>query len=130
MAHYAILDKNNKVVQVIVGKDELEEDCNWENFYGQELQCVCKRTSYNTFGGIHYNTSGIPSTDQTKAFRKNYAGIDYTYDSELDAFIPPKPFSSWTLDLQSCLWQAPQPMPQDGNRYIWNELNISWEQVF
>jgi len=129
MAHYAFLDKNNQVVQVIVGKDEGEGIYDWEVYYGQELRLPCKRTSYNTRGGIHYDSSNNPSIDQTKAFRKNYAGIGYSYDSVRDAFIPPKPFDSWVLDEQSCLWQAPTPQPQDGKLYSWNEATTSWLEV-
>lgn len=127
MAHYALLDENNKVIQVITGKDEGDGIHDWETFYAQELQLTCKRTSYNTYGGVHYDSVGMPSIDQTKAFRKNYAGIGYSYDSQLDAFIPPKPFQSWVLNETSCLWQAPYPMPEDGKMYYWNEISLSWE---
>lgn len=89
MAHYAFLDENNIVTEVIVGKDESNFD--WETKYGMFRGQACKRTSYNTYGGIHY-TDGQPSEDQSKAFRKNYAAIGFTYDSLRDAFIPPKPF--------------------------------------
>lgn len=124
MAHYAFLDENNIVTQVIVGKDEDEDGIDWEEFYG------AKRTSYNTRGGIHYDSeTGQPSTDQSKAFRKNYAGIGYTYDPTRDAFIPPKSFQSWTLNEQSCLWEAPITYPSDGLEYYWDEENLQWVEL-
>lgn len=118
MAHYAFLDKNNKVIEVIVGKDEHEGIYDWELFYGQERRLTCKRTSYNTYGGVHLQ-GGTP-------YRKNYAGIGYTYDSQRDAFIPPQPYPSWQLDEFSCRWQAPTPMPTDGQRYDWDETQQTW----
>ena len=95
---------------------------------------VYKQTSYNTRGGVHY-TDGVPSADQSKAFRKNYAGLGYTYDAGRDAFIPVKPYPSWVLDEFSCLWNAPVPYPEDvgtpeePKRYTWNEETLSWDQV-
>lgn len=121
MAHYAFLNKNNVVTEVIVGKDETEGDYDWEVYYGSKRGQVCKRTSYNTRGGEHVN-GGTP-------FRKNYAGIGYTYDESLDAFIPPKPFDSWTLNNDTALWEAPTPMPDDGQMYRWNEDTTSWDVV-
>jgi hypothetical protein len=88
----------------------------------------------NTRGGVHY-TDGQPSADQSKACRKNYAGLGYTYDSEHDAFIPPKPFASWILNEESCLWDAPVAMPEDAGtgeppkRYSWDEATTSWVEV-
>ena len=88
------------------------------------------QTSYNTRGGVHYQPdSQEPSADQSKALRKNYAGIGFTYNRELDAFIPPKPYNSWTLNETSCLWEAPTPMPTDGKIYNWNEETVSWVEV-
>lgn len=121
MAHYAFLDQNNIVIEVIVGKNENEEGINWEQHYGNFRGQVCKRTSYNTMGGVHQ--SGGTS------FRKNYAGIGYSYDQTRDAFIAPKPFNSWVLNEETCLWEAPIAMPQDGNMYSWNELTLSWDLV-
>lgn len=119
MAHYAILDENNVVIQVIVGKDEsdiVDGISDWEIYYGG------KRTSYNTKGGIH-SEGGVP-------FRKNYAGIGYTYDSQRDAFIPPKPYPSWILNEQTCLWEPPIPMPDNRIRYWeWNELEQKWDSI-
>ena len=124
MAHFAKLDKNNVVIFVTVGRDEDRED---------ELCArtgdVYKQTSYNTRGGVHYQQDGTPSADQSKAFRKNYAGLGYIYDEQRNAFIPPKPFNSWVLNEQTCLWDAPVAMPQDGNRYTWNEETQSWVQM-
>jgi hypothetical protein len=119
MAHYAFLNMQNIVTEVIVGKDETDGPTNWEMHYGNIREQVCKRTSYNTRGGIH-SEGGTP-------FRKNYAGIGYTYDFARDAFIPPKPFDSWTLNENSCLWEAPVAMPDDGQQYSWNEETTSWD---
>jgi len=121
MAHYAFLDQNNVVTEVIVGKNEGEEGINWELQYGAFRNQVCKRTSYNTIGGVH-NSGGTP-------FRKNYAGIGYTYDEQRDAFIPPKPYNSWVLNETSCLWDSPTPMPQDDKMYTWYEETTSWVEV-
>lgn len=116
MAHYAFLDENYIVTEVIVGKDESNYD--WEAHYGQFRGQLCKRTSYNTQGGVH-NSGGT-------AFRKNYAGIGYSYDPGRDAFIPPRPFASWQLNEDSCLWEPPIPMPADGQMYRWDEDTTSW----
>jgi hypothetical protein len=121
MAHYAFLNVNNIVTEVIVGKEEGEEGINWEQQYGSFRGQVCKRTSYNTNGGIH-NNGGTP-------FRKNYAGIGYVYDETRDAFIPPKPFNSWILNEDTCLWNAPVAMPVNDNIYKWNEQTLSWDIV-
>ncbi len=122
MAHYAVLDDNNIVTQVFVGKDEGEMDWDWELYYG------AKRTSYNTHGGVH-SEDGTP-------FRKNYAGIGYTYDEDRDAFIPPQPYPSWTLNDDTCLWDCPveQPAPienEDGTVtfHTWDEDNQEWVPV-
>ena len=128
MAHYAFLNMSNIVTEVIVGKDEADGPTNWEIHYGNIREQVCKRTSYNTRGGVHY-TDGAPSADQSKAFRKNYAGIGYTYDHSRDAFISPKPFDSWTLNETSCLWEAPVTYPDDGQQYTWNEETTSWDLI-
>jgi hypothetical protein len=119
MAHYAFLDEHYIVTEVIVGKDESNYD--WEAHYGQFRGQLCKRTSYNTQAGVH-TLGGTP-------FRKNYAGIGYTYDPQRDAFIPPKPFPSWILVEETCQWQAPVPMPTDGKQYQWNEQTASWQEI-
>ena len=121
MAHYAFLDENNIVVEVITGKDEGVDGVNWEEYYGNFRGKVCKRTSYNTLGGVH-SLGGTP-------YRKNYAGIGYTYDEIRDAFIPSKPYPSWLLNESTCLWESPVPYPDDGNFYEWNEEAQSWIQV-
>jgi hypothetical protein len=118
MAHYAFLDQNNIVTEVIVGKNENEEGINWEEHYGNFRKQTCKRTSYNTVGGVN-QSGGI-------SFRKNYAAIGYTYDSQRDAFIAPKPFNSWSLNEDTCLWEAPISYPNDGKYYTWDEENQSW----
>ena len=118
MAHYALLNYNNVVTKVITGKDENSVDYNMELVYQDMFKQVCKRTSYNTSGGTHKN-GGVP-------FRKNYAGTGYTYDQTKDAFIPPKPFDSWNLNNDTCLWEPPIEMPSDGKNYKWNEENQNW----
>ena len=128
MAHYAQLDSGNVVVTVFVGRDDVVEGIDdWETYYAPEGFTV-KQTSYNTYGGVHY-TDGVPSEDQTKALRFNYAGIGFTYDEARDAFIPPKPFESWVLDEDTCLWVAPLPYPDDEGSYSWNEDLFAWELV-
>lgn len=125
MAYYAFLDENNIVTEVITGKDEGNFD--WETQYGIFRGQACKRTSFNTRGGVHYDpVTNEPSIDQSKAFRKNYAGVGYSYDPSLDAFIPPKPYPSWTLDTQTCYWVPPVPMPTDGKDWVWDEATQSW----
>ena len=121
MSHYAQLDENNMIVFVIAAKSDHKED-----EFTESTGNVWKQTSYNTSGGVHY-TDGVPSDDQTKAFRFNYAGIGFTYDKNRDAFIPPKPFESWILDEGICLWQPPLPYPEDGGNYRWDEDLFSWE---
>ena len=121
MAHYAFLNMQNIVTEVIVGKDETDGPTNWEIHYGNIREQVCKRTSYNTRGGAHIN-DGTP-------FRKNYAGVGYTYDYGRDAFIPPKPFDSWTLNSNTCLWESPVAYPEDGQLYTWNEETQQWDLV-
>jgi hypothetical protein len=113
MAHYAFLDDNNIVTEVITGIDETEliEGLDTETWYGNFRGQVCKRTSYNN------------------NIRKNYAGIGFTYDPVRDAFIPPKPYESWLLNEDSCLWEAPVAMPTDGKIYMWDEETLSWKEV-
>jgi hypothetical protein len=113
MAHYAFLDENNIVTEVITGIDENEliEGLQPEVWYGNFRNQVCKRTSYNG------------------NYRKNYAGIGYTYNETKDAFIPPKPFLSWTLNEDSCQWEAPVPYPDETKPHNWDELNQEWVEV-
>jgi hypothetical protein len=131
MAHFARLDSNNVVTFVTVGR---QEDDGQEAVLSSRTGDVYKQTSYNTRGGVHY-TDGVPSADQSKAFRKNYAGLGYTYDAGRDAFIPPKPYNSWVLNETTCLWDAPVAMPSDAGtgeppkRYTWDEDTISWVEV-
>jgi hypothetical protein len=124
MAHYALLDKNNVVVNVITGidEDDLPDGINsWEEHYGNFHNLRCLRTSYNTQNNEHlYN--GTP-------FRGNYAGIGYSYIDEHDIFVPPKNYESWVLDLEMAVWVAPIPHPNDGNKYDWDEDSLSWELV-
>ena len=123
MGHFAkVVD--GAVTQVIVA----EQDFINTGVVGSPSLWI--RTSYNTRGGVHYDpVTGEPSADQTKALRKNYAGLGYTYDAGRDAFIPPKPYPSWTLNDATCLWDAPVAYPTDGKVYSWDEANINWVEV-
>lgn len=118
MAHYAFLNDNNIVTEVIAGRDEddieeLPENFDsWEEFYGDYRGQTCKRTSYNTVGNSHI-LGGTP-------FRGNYAGKSYIYDEDNDVFYPQKPYPSWSLD-ENWIWQAPIDYPDDEENYIWNE---------
>ena len=117
MAHYAFLDENNVVLGVITGREDAGTD--WEAVYAASRgvdASRCKRTSYNTRAGVH-SKGGTP-------FRKNYAGIGHTYDATRNAFIPPRPFPSWTLSEQSCTWQPPSPRPV--GIWKWYEAGLSW----
>ena len=107
-----VLKDSNGVEQEQLGIDFLKKLYN-------EPNAVWKKTSYNTYGGVH-NNNGTP-------FRKNHASIGFTYDSNRDAFIPPKPFNSWVLNENTCLWEAPIDKPEDGNKYRWKEQTLSWQ---
>lgn len=120
MAHYAFLDENNIVTQVIVGKNENEGARDWETYYGNFKGEYCKRTSYNTTGNIH-KLGGVP-------FRGNYAGIGFIYDEDNDVFHPPQPYPSWTLDTSTWTWKAPIEMPAVG-LYEWNETEQRWDEI-
>lgn len=123
MAHFAKVN-NGIVEQVIVAEQEFFDT------FVDSSPGVWIQTSYNTRGGVHYDpTTGEPSADQSKALRKNYAGIGYSYDATRDAFISPKPYASWLLDDDTCLWNAPVPCPTDGKRYQWDEPTTSWVEV-
>ena len=115
MSHFAQIDDNNIVTQVIVA----EQDFINSGAVGDPSKWI--QTSYNTFGGQHKN-GGTP-------LRKNYAGIGYIYDSDRDAFYSQKPFNSWILNEDNCLWEAPTPYPTDGKFYSWNEDTLSWDEV-
>jgi hypothetical protein len=114
MAHFAKVN-NGIVEQVIVAEPE------FFNTFVDSSPGAWIQTSYNTSGGVH-KFGGTP-------LRKNYAGIGYTYDSQRDAFIPPKPYASWVLNDDTCLWGAPVAMPTDGKRYGWNEDTTAWVEV-
>jgi hypothetical protein len=123
MAHYAFLDDDNIVTEVIVGRDEndlVESVTSWEEYYGAIRGQKCVRTSYNTHGGQH--------SGDGEAFRGNYAGIGHTYDEDLDAFIPPAPFPSWVLNEDTFTWEAPIPYPSEGDWY-WDESAGVWVEV-
>jgi hypothetical protein len=127
MAHFAKLDDSNTVVFVTVGRNE-------DN--GKELELSARtgdtyrQTSYNTRGGVYYDpATNERAADQSKAFRKNFAGIGFAYDMQRDAFIPPQPFASWTLNETTCQWESPIPYPTDGKVYQWDEGTTSWVEV-
>ena len=113
MAHYAFINEYNIVTEVITGINETEliEGLHPEIWYGNFRNQTCKRTSYNN------------------NYRKNYAGIGYTYDPERDAFIAPKPFTKWILNEETCQWEAPTPYPTDDKLYVWNDNKGEWEEV-
>jgi hypothetical protein len=115
MAHFAKIDENNRVTQVIVA----EEDVINTGLFGDPVLWI--QTSYNTYGGMHVQ-GGTP-------LRKNFAGIGYSYNPTNDCFVPPQPYASWILDTNSCLWQAPVTMPDDGKMYHWNEATQAWDET-
>jgi hypothetical protein len=129
MASFAKIGLNSKVIEVLSVVNEVLHDSNGveQEAIGIDFLTkltgypVWKQTSYNTHGGVHDN-GGTP-------LRKNHAGIGYTYDEDRDAFIPKKPFNSWILNEDTCLWESPIPYPQDNNRYNWNEQNQSWDLI-
>lgn len=114
MSHFAEIDHNNVVIRVIVAEQEFINS----GVLGHPSRWI--QTSYNMYGGIH--------TKGEVGFRKNYAGVGYTYDRDRDAFIPPKPYESWLLNEDTCLWEPPVPRPDDGKPYIWNEQEQLWEE--
>ncbi len=139
MAHFSKLDENNVVTltEVVHNNDAPTEEVGIQflkDLY-QQPNGVWKQTSYNTKAGIHYAEAyTVQSEDQSKAFRKNFGTIGYTYDESRDAFIPPKPFPSFTLNETSCTWEAPSPNPgatangepDECALYVWNEETLSW----
>jgi hypothetical protein len=129
MAHFAKLGKGNKVLTIhrvhnnIATTEQAGVDF-LNNLY--KTNDVWKQTSYNTRGNVHYAPNSS-TPDDGFPLRKNYAGKGYTYDEAKDAFIPPKPYSSWILNDDTCNWEAPVAYPDDGRVYIWNEGTISWD---
>ena len=129
MASFAKIGLNGKVIEVQSVVNEVLHDSNGveQESIGIDFLTkltgypVWKQTSYNTHGGVH-SSGGTP-------LRKNHAGIGYTYDETRDAFIAPKPFNSWILNEQTCLWEAPIAKPNDENKYNWNELTLSWDLI-
>ena len=118
MSYFARVDENGIVVNVIAITQEVLNTGGW----GPPDEWV--QTSYNTRGGVHYGPDGKP--DGGVALRKNYAGLGFIYDKVRDAFYPPKPFASWSLNEDTCLWVAPVPYPNDGKEYRWDEDTLSW----
>lgn len=123
MGHYAKV-LNGTVIQVIVAEPEFFNDF-VDTSPGEWLQ-----TSYNTRGGKYYQPGSTElHPDQSKAFRKNFAGVGFTYDPQRDAFIPPKQYPSWTLNEDTCHWEPPKAYPQDGKPYTWNEGQQDWVEI-
>lgn len=116
MAHYVTLNEDNIVDDVFVGKHEGEDGIDWEQWYSESLGKICKRTSYHMVAGVHI--------EGKEPFRKNFAGVGYKYDYDLDAFIPPKPYDSWILNQETCQWNAPVEKPS--GRFKWDEVTTSW----
>lgn len=124
MSNFAKLDTDNVVVEVLV----IEQDVIDTGLFGDPMSF--ERSSYNTRGGIYYTpNTDTPDQNKSKSFRKNFAGIGYKFDRIRDAFIPPQDYPSWTLNEDSCLWEAPTPMPNDGKTYAWNESTLSWDEI-
>ena len=130
MASFAKIENNiviavhSVINEVLHDANGIEQEAIGINFLKtlyNEPNAIWKQTSYNTSAGIH-KLGGVP-------FRKNHAGIGYTYDLQRDAFVPQKPYNSWVLNEQTCLWEAPIPRPTDGQKYTWNELTLSWDLV-
>ena len=121
MGHFAQIDENNIVTQVIVA----EQDFIDSGLVGDPSFWI--QTSYNTRGNVHYGSDGTP--DGGIALRKNFAGIGYKYDRELDAFIPPAPFKDWVINSDTGLWESPVPYPEDGNTYGWDESTSNWVKI-
>jgi hypothetical protein len=117
MAHFAQIDANNVVTQVIVVANKDTADAN-----GVEKEYIGAAFCEKLLGGVWKQTS------YNGTIRKNYAGIGYTYDADIDAFVPPKPFASWTLNNETAQWEAPVPMPE-GGMYSWDEATTSWVEV-
>lgn len=120
MAHFAKVEGGLVTEVLVISQDVIDTGA-----FGDPSLWV--QTSYNTHGGVHYGPDGQP--DGGVALRKNYAGIGFAYDTLLDAFIPPKPYPSWLLDTQTCLWDAPVPYPTDGKPYVWDEESQTWVEV-
>ena len=127
MAHYAFLNDNNIVTEVITGVDEDQKDDlpegfdSWEDWYADFRGQTCKRTSYNSIANEH--------SGEGTAYRGNYAGIGYTYDSENDVFYAPKPYSKFVLNESTWTWEAPEEYPDDGKDYTWNDNKGEWEEI-
>ena len=125
MAHYAKVSAG-KVTKVIVADQAFIDSIKIDNEPGEWVQ-----TSYNTYGGVHYDRSTnppTPSEDQSKAIRKNYAGVNFIYDKTKDAFYEPQPYPSWTLNTTTYLWEPPVAYPNDGKQYDWDETSKSWKE--
>ena len=139
MAHFAKLGVNGKVIAVhgldndqMLNADNVED----ETVGQQRLQeihgwpaAMWIKTSYNTRGGKYYDADGTEASDQSKALRKNFAGVGGTYDPVRDAFYAPKKFNSWILNESTCLWEAPVALPSDGKEYEWNETTKAWDEI-
>jgi hypothetical protein len=119
MAHFAKIGLNSKVIEILSVHNNELKDSNGIEQEVNGIDFLTKLTGYPVWKQTSYNSN----------FRKNFAGIGYTYDEDRDAFIPKKPFNSWVLNEDTCLWESPIPYPQDNNQYKWNEQNQSWDLI-
>jgi hypothetical protein len=129
MASFAKIGLNNKVIEVLSVVNEVLHDSNGVEQEAIGIDFLTKLTGYPVWKQTSYNTKGGIHTEGGTPFRKNHAGIGMTYDEDRDAFIPKKPFNSWILNEDTCLWNAPVAYPNDSDKYIWNESTLTWDIV-
>jgi hypothetical protein len=129
MASFAKIGLNSKVIEVLSVHNNVLKDSNGVEQEVNGIDFLTKLIGYPLWKQTSYNTSANTHSNNGTPFRKNFAGIGYTYDEDRDAFIPPKTFNSWILNEDTCLWESPIPYPQDNNRYNWNEQNQSWDLI-
>ena len=129
MASFAKIGLNSKVIEVLSVHNNVLKDSNGVEQEVNGIDFLTKLIGYPLWKQTSYNTSANTHSNNGTPFRKNFAGIGYTYDEDRDAFIPPKTFNSWILNEDTCLWESPIPYPQDNNKYNWNEQNQSWDLI-
>ena len=120
MATFAKIGLNSKVIESLSVHNDVLKDANGMEQEALGIDFLTKLTGWAIWRQSSYNNN----------MRKNHAGIGFSYDEERDAFIPPKPYPSWVLDEDTCLWDSPTPYPDDGNKYEWNESNQSWDSIW
>ena len=129
MASFAKIELNSKVIEVLSVHNNVLKDSNGVEQEVNGIDFLTKLTGYPIWKQTSYNTRSGLHTEGGTPLRKNHAGIGYTYDETRDAFIAPKPFNSWILNEDTCLWNAPVAKPQDDNKYTWNESTLTWDIV-